>query len=178
MTTPDALALAPMLLLLAWAVAVDLRARRIPNWLTAALVATGLAQSALAASWVTPAQAWAGLAVGVGLTFAQFALGAMGAGDVKLFAGIGAWVGPGNVVAIFAVAAVAGMVIVVCQAVRGGRLTALCRNSAVIVVNAAHGDLSCPPEPVEATPGNRRLPYAVPTLIAVVLVLLSQQRWS
>src|SRR5690348_840469 len=39
------LALMPMFALLVWAVVIDLRSRRIPNWLTAALAVSGLAQS-------------------------------------------------------------------------------------------------------------------------------------
>ena len=164
--------MAPMLTLLSMAAAIDLRSRRIPNWLTASLIATGLVQSSLVFSSVSVGQAWAGLGVGFGLTFVMFAVGAMGGGDVKLFAGIGAWVGPLCVVQIFAVEAVIGMVVVVAQAVHAGRLRALARGSAVIAMNAAvRGDLSCPEEPMSAANINR-LPYAVPTLLATVTVLL------
>ena len=105
-------------------------------------------------------------------------LGGMGGGDVKMFAGIGAWVGPGRVTEVFAAAAIIGMLIVVYQAVRDGRLATLSRNSAVIVLNAATvGDLSCPAEP-EPRPGERRrLPYAVPTLVATLILLSSGRRW-
>src|SRR3954467_9492118 len=102
MSTPEMLAVVPMLLLLTWAVAVDVRCRRIPNWLTASLVMTGLTQSTLIFGALSPAQSVCGMLAGFGLTFIFFALGPMGGGDVKLYAGIGAWVGPGPITAIFA----------------------------------------------------------------------------
>lgn len=178
MKTPELLAFAPMIALLVWAAALDLRYRRIPNWLTVALIATGLVQSGSTFTALAPAQAWTGLAVGFALTFTLFALGALGGGDVKLFAGIGAWVGPGRVLAIFAAAAVVGMLIVLYQAARQRRIAALFRGSAVILANAANGDLSPPPEPADGPQHEARLPYAVPTLAGAAIVLfLAQSRW-
>jgi prepilin peptidase CpaA len=179
----DLIPFLPMLALLAWAAAVDVRSRRIPNWLTLSLIATGLCRAGLpseAAVGLGPSLA--GMAAGFGLTFVLFALGAMGGGDVKMFAGIGAWVGTGRVVEVFAAAAVAGMVIVVWQAARGGRLGSLARGSALIVVNATvTGDLTCPDKPEESNAGaggkQKPLPYAVPTLVAALLVLCSGRRW-
>ena len=167
----------PMFVLLLWAAVVDLRSRRIPNWMTGALIAAGLVQSGMAFWSVSTGQAWAGIGVGFGLTFALFALGGMGGGDVKLFAGIGAWVGPTRVLEIFAAEAIIGMVIVVMRATRERRMGALARSSAVLVMNAAvRGDMSCPEEPSDAQ-GKRRLPYAVPALMASLAVLLLGRRW-
>jgi prepilin peptidase CpaA len=176
MAVREILPFAPLLGLLVWAAVIDLRSRRIPNWMTGALVASGLAQSALAFWSLSSGQAWAGLGAGFGLTFILFALGGMGGGDVKLFAGIGAWVGPMRVVEIFAAEAVIGMVIVLAQAMRRRRVGTLMRNSAVLVMNAAvSGDASCPEESEEAK--GRRLPYAVPALMATVGVLVLRWRW-
>src|SRR5690554_5642960 len=114
MTLTTLLPVLPLLAMLVCAAAVDLRSRRIPNVLSFTLALSGLAQSFLfgQAIGVGPTQAIAGLAVGFALTFILFALGAMGGGDVKLMAGVGAWIGPTGVLAVFAVAAVVGMGIV------------------------------------------------------------------
>ncbi|MDB5350316.1 MAG: Type leader peptidase family protein [Planctomycetota bacterium] len=48
-----------------------------------------------------------GAAVGFGVLLLFFALGGVGAGDVKLFAAIGAWLGPGITADLFAVSALA-----------------------------------------------------------------------
>jgi prepilin peptidase CpaA len=172
------LELAPMLALLVWAAAVDARTRRIPNWLTGALVAGGLVQSGLAYASITPSQACAGLAVGFGLTFVLFALGGMAGGDVKLIAGIGAWVGPARVAEIFTAEALIGMLIVIIHAMLARRVGTLVRGSAVLVMNAAvSGDLTCPEDARNESMAGKRLPYAVPALLATVAVLASGRRW-
>ncbi len=167
----------PLFMLLAWAATIDIRSRRIPNWITLVLMISGLLQNGFSQGSISLGQSWGGLGLGFTLTFILFALGAMGGGDVKLFAGIGAWVGPARITEIFAAAALAGMVIVLYQALRQRRVTSLMRNSAVIVLNAASGDLSCPKETDAKTPAEERLPYAVPTLIATFLVMFSGRRW-
>src|SRR3954465_14604230 len=101
----EVLALLPMLLLLVWAAVVDVRARRIPNWLTGTLAIGGLVQGAMGGSSSGLGAGGGGVVGGVGggggglwggfgITFVFLALGGGGAADVKLFAGIGAWLGP------------------------------------------------------------------------------------
>ena len=166
----------PMLGLLTWAAAVDVRERRIPNWLTFSLMLAGLGQSFTWARTVSPSDAFLGLLTGFGLTFALFALGAVGGGDVKLLAGIGAWLGPLPVLLVFAIEAIIGMVIVLVQAGVQGRLTKLFRNSAVIAMSLTHpgeGGLEQAAETGRACSGTsgRPLPYAVPVLLATLLVV-------
>jgi prepilin peptidase CpaA len=170
------LPLLPMLLLLAFAGMTDFRARRIPNWLCGALAAAGLIASCLDGSRVGPAGASLGLLLGLAIMLPQFALNALRGGDVKLMAAIGAWVGPTAILLIFVVQALVGMVMVVVQCAWQKRLTRLFRNSAVLAIHAAHvGDLGL--RSMEET-GNacrsadRPLPYAVPVLVATLMVLL------
>jgi prepilin peptidase CpaA len=72
----------------------DLRCKRIPNVLTfgAAVVAFGfgLLTQGVWGLWT----AIAGWGVGCAVFLPWFLLGGMGAGDVKLLAGLGAWLGP------------------------------------------------------------------------------------
>ena len=168
----------PMLGLLTWAAAVDVRCRRIPNWLSFSLVLAGLGQSF---TWCRtcdgPADACLGLLTGFGLTFALFALGAMGGGDVKLLAGIGAWLGPMPTLLVVAGAALIGMVVVLVQAGVQGRLAKLFRNSAVIAISLAQsGDagIEQAAETGRACSGStgRPLPYAVPVLLATLAVVM------
>ena len=176
MTSGGLLMCVPMLGLLTWAAAVDVRERRIPNWLTFSLMLAGLGQSFPGARTVGPADAFLGLLTGFGVTFALFALGAVGGGDVKLLAGIGAWLGPLPVLIIFAAEAIIGMVIVLVQAGMQGRLTKLFRNSAVIAASLAqageHG-FEQAAETGRACSGTtgRPLPYAVPVLLATLFVV-------
>jgi prepilin peptidase CpaA len=173
---------APALGLLVWAAAQDLRSRRIPNWLTFSLVLSGIAQSIAfgSAAVCTPSASLLGLGVGFALPFLLFALGALGGGDVKLLAGVGAWFGPAAVFNVFVIAAVVGAVMVVAQALAQRRGKVLLRNSAVLAVNLAHlGDVGV--EHARATGQasrsvDRPLPYAVPVLIAMLILLAANWR--
>jgi prepilin peptidase CpaA len=177
MSTGGMMMLAPMFGLLTWAAAVDLRTRRIPNWLTLSLVLSGLVQSFTAVHTVGPLDSLLGLLSGFGLTFILFAIGAMGGGDVKLLAGLGAWLGPRGALIVFAIAAIVGMVIVIMQAAWEGRLSKLFRNSAVIAFSLASANsdtLDTATETAKAcssTPRGKPLPYAVPVFFATAFLL-------
>ncbi|MCC6424863.1 MAG: prepilin peptidase [Phycisphaerales bacterium] len=166
----------PLFVLLIVAAVGDARTRRIPNVLTVCLAVMGLAQSFLPTHTVGPMQSLGGLGLGFGLTFILFAMGALGGGDVKLMAGVGAWVGVWPVAMIFAGSAVVGMVSVLMQSAKQGRMRVLFRNSAVLALNLVHiGDVGV--EHVsqtgqESRSVDRPLPYAVPVLLATVGVLL------
>jgi prepilin peptidase CpaA len=63
-----------------------------------------------------------GAAVGFGLFFPLFALGGMGAGDVKLMAALGAWLGPAGAAWTALYAAIAGGVMAVVVGLARGYL--------------------------------------------------------
>lgn len=175
MNTYWILHLTPMLLGLLVAATIDLRSRRIPNWLNLALAAGGLFTAAMPGSPISLSQALLGFAVGFMIPFLLFALGALGGGDVKLLAAIGCWVGPIGVIKIFLAAAVVGLIIVLVQSVYQKRLTALFRNSAVLTMHMVHLD-SVGMENLTAAGKasrsvDRPLPYAVPVFIATLLLL-------
>ena len=176
MTSPQHLsALVPMLGLLCAAVVCDLRRRRIPNWLTLSLVATGLTQSLLAWGTVSPAQAALGLLVGLVLNLPLFALRVRGGGDVKLFAGVGAWLGPWPTVVVFVISTIVAALCAVVQCACNGRLAALFRSTGMLAVCIAHPrELGVAhatrPDGIFASVG-RPVPYAVPVMIAVLAVL-------
>lgn len=177
MNVSNLISVLPLILLLCWAAAEDFRTRKIRNWLTLTLIVSGLARSYVGdgAMQVTPGQAWLGFAVGFIIPFALFALGAIGGGDVKLIAGVGAWLGPLGVVQVLIAEAIVGMIIVLIQCTASGKLLALFRNSALLAVNLVHlKEVGL--EHVSSTGRacrsvDRPLPYAVPVLIATVIVV-------
>ena len=169
----------PMLSLLIFAAAQDLRTRKIRNWLTLGLVLTGIAHSLVSAGALTPTvtlgDSLLGTVAGFGLPLTLFIIGALGGGDVKLLAGVGAWLGVWGVVEVFLAAAIVGMVIVLAQCAVKGRLKVLFSNTFVLVLNFLHvGELGV--ESVAQAGKNcrsvdRPLPYAIPVLLAVVLMV-------
>lgn len=107
---------------LAAAVAIDVRTRRIPNWLTGAIAAAGFGL-AFGGGSVTPGRAALGLVLGLALMLPGHVIGATGAGDVKLMAAVGAFLGPALVFRAFLYSALAGGVLALAVAARRGLLT-------------------------------------------------------
>jgi prepilin peptidase CpaA len=130
---------------------VDLRSRRIPNWLTAAMAGSGVGLALLGLSGITPVASTAGLLVGLMLMMPGHVLGATGAGDVKLMAAVGAIVGIQLVVAAFLYTAIAGGVLAVGIALRRRRLSATIAGTGRLI--AAPSD--APHELRAASPASR-----------------------
>jgi prepilin peptidase CpaA len=87
---------AAVLLVGATACVTDLRSRRIPNVLTFGASAAAVLFLGVSAGWAGVLWSLEGWAVGCLFFLPWFLLGGMGAGDVKLLAALGAWVGPGS----------------------------------------------------------------------------------
>jgi len=89
---------------------------KVPNWITYPMIISGWVYSAA----LSPYPGWEGLwfslvgtAVGLALLLPAYAIGGMGAGDVKLLAGVGAWMWGTVTFYAFAVSAIIGAVIAV-----------------------------------------------------------------
>ncbi|MFA7297181.1 MAG: A24 family peptidase, partial [Dehalococcoidia bacterium] len=109
----------PMLLAaLAMAALVDLRTRRVPNWLTAAGSTFALASAAAAPGVLLGG----GVAAAVGVAMLLTARGAYGVGDVKAMGVAGATVGLAHVLPLLFWMAMAGGVGVLVLALRARRL--------------------------------------------------------
>ena len=173
-TQPLILALAPhiaLALVVAMAACIDWRRRRIPNWLTLTLAVAGLLVAGPRAD-MTFWQSAGGLAVGFFVPFVLFSLGMLGAGDAKLLAAIGAWMGPSGTIWVLLFAAIAGGVMSVALASRDRRLGVLFRNTGLIGLNllttrqtgfASAGEVARCEALKKAT-----LPYAVAILAGLV----------
>jgi prepilin peptidase CpaA len=167
----------PLLACLILAAAIDIRTRRIPNWLTVGLILTGFARAFVLWGGAGCAHSFFGLLAGAGPGLVLFALGALGGGDVKLLAGIGVWVGAPAALAIFALQCVIGAGLVVIQAVRQRRLVSLIRNTSLLAYDISHKGLAAS-APTLASPRSssidQPLPFAVPAALATFVVLLTR----
>jgi prepilin peptidase CpaA len=96
---------------------------KVPNWITFPMILSGWAYSAWAAH--AGGQGWyeglgwslVGTVVGLGLLLPAYAIGGMGAGDVKLLAGVGAWMHASHTAYAFVVSALVGAVLAVLMVV-------------------------------------------------------------
>ena len=123
-----------LLALLLGAAVYDVRYRRIPNWLTVSGVLLGLAlNTILYQGWPGLRLSLAGMAVGLGVYFVLYALRAMGAGDAKLMAAVGAIVGWRDWFGIFLITAIIGGLMALILVVTHGRVKKTMWNLSFIV---------------------------------------------
>jgi len=73
---------------------MDLRSRRIPNWLTVPALLSGIALNALASGWPGLKTSLLGAGLGLLILLPFVFLRSLGAGDWKLAGALGAFVGP------------------------------------------------------------------------------------
>jgi len=113
----------------------DLYNRKIPNCLTLPAVVIGLLIGALGGGWKGVFFSGTGIIVGFGLMFLFYYLGAMGAGDVKLMAAVGALLGYPAIVQVFFYTAISGGVIAMLVLLRNRLAKQAARNLFSLVVS-------------------------------------------
>jgi prepilin peptidase CpaA len=123
------------------ATCIDVRTRRIPNWLSIPFALSGIL-------FRLGTSGGRGLLVGmegIGLALLLFGwawvLKGMGMGDVKLAAGVGAWIGPGQFVIAFVMTGIAGGLIAVFYALHRGSLAKSLANTGDLLSHLGKGKL-------------------------------------
>jgi prepilin peptidase CpaA len=153
------------------ACAIDLRWRRIPNVLTLPTALAGLLYHYSISGSDGLTSALLGALVGLAIFFPLFALGGLGAGDVKLLAAFGAWLGPQQIV----IAALATTILGAIAAL----ILVLARRRFVATLANLHGLLAfwrvAGPRPhpgmTLASAGSLRLAYALPITAGALATL-------
>jgi prepilin peptidase CpaA len=106
--TPEFIRTIAVLLLVSVAVAFDVHTRRIPNALNFGAAAAAVCFAFFQGGFSGTTSALAGWLLGAALFFPFFAIGGMGAGDVKLLAALAAWLGPFDAVYLAFFSSLAG----------------------------------------------------------------------
>jgi len=159
----------------------DIRQRRVPNWITLPAVLIAIALNAFldvpAFNWRTSLE---GLGLALLIYFPLYMLRAMGAGDVKLMAAIGAAVGWQNWLGIFFLTAVFGGLAAVVAVVSRGTVRKTFRNLWFIVLSLLHRQAPYEGNPELDVKNVRaaRLPHAVAIACGVVSFLLVVAIWA
>lgn len=167
---PDANAIAAVALGI-WATAADLRTRRIPNGLTFGAAAVAFAFFLATGGIPAFTASLAGWGLGLALFMPFFLLGGMGAGDVKLLAAFGAWLGPWQVVWTALYGAVAGGVLAVALALGSGYLREALRNIWGLFSFWRAAGMQPHPDLTLAHGKGPRLAYALPITIGMVAAI-------
>ena len=86
---------------------------KVPNWLTYPMIVSGWLYSVTFFGWEGIGWSLLGTLIGLTLLLPAYVIGGMGAGDVKLLAGVGAWMHGTHVFYAFCLSAVAGAIIAI-----------------------------------------------------------------
>ena len=144
----------------------DLRTRRIPNGLVGIIGVAGLGHAVVV---MPPTKAFlfvlGGGLVGLAIWLPFWVLRVLGAGDVKLMAAAGTWLGAAGAVKASLIAAVAGGLIAIVALARvRGESPVLLRFSAWLLMSRATRSIA-----PELTPVERRIPYGVALAAGVAI---------
>ena len=157
----------PAVVVLSVATFTDLRSRRIPNWLVLPYLLAGLAVSSWLHGWHGAGQSLEGAGLALLIYGFLFWMGGMGAGDVKLCAAIGAWIGPSQLLISLVFTGLAGGAMVLSWALCGGFLKELFLHTGDLAFGSKERG-----EVVLSNPLRRKMPYApaiaVGTLISFI----------
>jgi prepilin peptidase CpaA len=144
--TSEALTVTAVVAGSALAAVVDLRTRRVPNVLTFSLAVLGVAAAATGNVDMNIRSALLGLVVGLTLMLPGHLFGGTGAGDVKLMAALGAWLGPSQVVRAFVYSILVGGALAMAVAVQRRRVGATVRAAASLVTAPSLGREAAGPD--------------------------------
>ena len=160
------------------AMAYDMHARRIPNWLVATALAIALPVQLLANGMPSGSIWWiGGAATGSLLLIPGYLMRMLGAGDVKLMAAVGAFLGPRVALeAALATAAVVGVLalLAVIRKRRLRRVVASAMSMLITMSESPEKSASIKPRaPHEESSSIGSLPYGVAIAIGTVFALIA-----
>lgn len=163
----------PIVVVLAITLFTDLRSRRVPNWLVLPFLPLGIIVMGWRWGWHGVGQSLAGAGLAI-LLFGFFYLkGGMGAGDLKLCAAIGAWIGPQRLFIALIVTALAGGVMALAWAVKGGFLKELFSGTSRLIFGSKNSGADDDSKLVLDNPKTRKMPYVPAIVIGTLFSFLA-----
>ena len=147
-------------MVLVTAAGIDLYARRVPNWLAVPYLLSGVLVQSTMGGLSGGGRSVAGVGLAVLLFGPPCFLRAMGMGDLKLAAGVGAWIGPSQFLFAFVVTAIVGGIMAVGYGLRSGSLGQCFDNTGELVVDLAKGRLQQHGDIRKGSAKARSIPYA------------------
>jgi prepilin peptidase CpaA len=163
-------------------VLTDVKKRRIPNRLTGAALLIGIVVQWSMLGKAGLLAACAGLLIGGALLLPGWLMGFTGAGDVKLMAAVGAWLGPGAALLATLLSLIAGGVLAALYAFQKGVLKQSMWNTAGLAgwliatrgvgrsagSSPTDGSVSAPPVPTTGL----RFPFALAICVGAILAMV------
>lgn len=171
--SPTVVGTALLVALLSWATVVDQRLRRIPNYLSLGGAAVGLLYSLIMGGLPGLGHSMLGLLVGLASLLPMYAAGAMGAGDVKLMAAAGSFMGPAETVDALVYTLMAGGALALITVLRADGLHSTLDRYIFGIRNLITTRTWLAVRAGAPPPARLRFPYALAILIGVSFALLT-----
>jgi prepilin peptidase CpaA len=146
---------------------MDLRSRRIPNWLNLSACILGFGLNTFFSHAAGFRLAGEGFALALLVYLPLYLIRAMGAGDVKFMAAIGALIGPENWLGVFLTTAILGGVASLCLIVARNRLHVTLSNLLTITTELVKGRMPFHRDPSLDVRDTQALGLPHGTIIAV-----------
>lgn len=158
------------------AAVIDVQQHRIPNWLTYPGILLGLALRGVLFGWKGLAGATTGLLLAGGIMFLFYMVRAMGAGDVKLMAALGALVGPREAITVLLATAIFGGVLAIGYAIYRRQIGSTLKNVGSVLRFHAWAGLQAHPDLNLDNPTALRLPYGLAIALGTLYTSLVMWR--
>ena len=162
------------------AAGLDIKTRRIPNWLSLSGLVLGVILNTFLGEWDGLWFSLKGLGLAFAVYFVLYLLRAMGAGDVKLMAAVGAAAGAGNWLGILVLTSVAGAVAGLLLVAFKGRLRKTLGNLGIIITSLGRGRAPYKETPELDVSSDKalRLPHGALIAIGTLGFLAAALRWA
>jgi prepilin peptidase CpaA len=147
----------------------DVRSRRIPNWLVLPFLGLGIVVSGWLYGWHGVGSSLEGAALRFLIYGLLFFKGGMGAGDVKLCAAIGAWIGPSQLFISLVFTGLAGGAMALIWALCGGFLKELFLHTGDLAFGSKERG-----EVVLSNPLRRKMPYAPAIALGTLISFIAR----
>jgi prepilin peptidase CpaA len=158
----------PILTLLVMATFVDIRSRRIPNWLVLPFLAAGVIVTTASHGVKGLGQSMSGIALAVAVTGILCWLRGMGMGDLKLCAAVGGWIGPAQLGTALVATGIAGGVLALIWAACHGSVSESLDGASDLVSGFWTKGVHPHPSLVLDNPSARTMPYAPAIAIGTI----------
>jgi prepilin peptidase CpaA len=154
----------------------DWRSRRIPNWLTVPGLLAGIGANTASTGWVGARDAVLGAGLGLALLLPFVLIRSLGAGDWKLVGALGAWLGPGRLLAVLIITVFAAGLMALGLVIWTGRLRQTAHNLWRMLLSFVTLHLPGPEVSLD-NPQSAKVPFGVAAAFAV-LVYTARQAWG
>lgn len=153
---------------------IDGKQLRVPNWITFPMFLAGLAFNVWLSGWTGLGEGLLGGLVGLLCLLPLYAVGGMGAGDVKLMAGVGAWLGASVTFYAFCVSAIVGAVMAVGMVLYRRRFVQHYANFVIILTEwmQTKNPRELSRLAAERKPTMMLLPYGIPICVGSIAYFL------